>query len=30
MALVEVNGGQRSLAFELATAGNYGNGHSNW
>ena len=29
MALVEVYGGQRSLAFELATADNYGNSHSN-
>ena len=29
MALVEVYGGQRSLAFELATADNCGNGHSN-
>ena len=29
MTLVEVCGGQRSLAFELTTADNYGNGHSN-
>ena len=29
MALVEVYGGQRILAFELATADNYGNSHSN-
>ena len=29
MTLVEVCGGERSLAFELATADNYGNGHSN-
>ena len=29
MALVEVYGGQRSLAFELATADNYDNSHSN-
>ena len=29
MALLEVYGSQRSLAFELATADNYGNGHSN-
>ena len=29
MALAEVYGGQRSLAFKLTTADNYGNGHSN-